>query len=185
MEKNRRFSHFYQSSDDIPLVLDSYVDLFSDFDPRPYSERALSEDFLFECKKASVEKRGKIHLRLFIPKSKRNSLDEIKIKKRLKEHFHKHFIEKKREIDKIKIDGFTWFLVGCLIMILTAVFLNESQGNFLFNLLITLAHPAGWFFLWEGLDKILITSKEHKPYYDFYRKMSNSVVSFLDYKPGK
>lgn len=182
MEKKKRIHQFYQSSEDIPLILDSYQDLFSDFDPRPYSEKALSEDFLFECKKASAEKNGRIHLKLFLPKSKRNSLDEIKIKKRLREHFHKHFLEKKREVDKIKLNGFTWFLSGCFIMILTAIFLNDDGGNFLFNLLISLAHPAGWFFLWEGLSKILITSKEHRPYYLFYKKMSNAIISFSDCK---
>ena len=30
----------------ISLVLDSYDDLFSDFDPRDYSQKALSDDFL-------------------------------------------------------------------------------------------------------------------------------------------
>ena len=60
--KEKRFEHFYESADDIPLVLDSYDDIFSDFDPRPYSERAMSGDFLLECKKASAEKKKKIHL---------------------------------------------------------------------------------------------------------------------------
>ncbi len=182
MEKKKRFDRFYQSADDIPLVLDSYEDIFTDFDPRPYSEKALSEDFLFECKKASVDKKRKIHLKLFIPKSKRNPLDEIKIKKRLKEHFHKHLLEKRREIDKIKISGFTWFLVGSLMIVLSAIFLNSDKKTFLFSLLITLAHPAGWFFMWEGLGKMLITSRERMPNYIFYKKMSNSIVSFLNYK---
>jgi len=37
MKKKKRFNHFYQSADDIPLVLDSYEDIFTDFDPRSYS----------------------------------------------------------------------------------------------------------------------------------------------------
>ena len=32
----------------VSLVLESYNDIFSDFDPRNYSERALSDDFLIE-----------------------------------------------------------------------------------------------------------------------------------------
>ncbi len=179
--KKRGFEHFYRSAEDIPLILDSYEDIFSDFDPRPYSEKALSEDFLVECKKASTEKKGRITLRLFTPQQKRNSIDEIKIKKRLKEHFHKHFLEKKKEIMKIKLNGFFWLIVGCLMILLSAIFLDSNKGTFLFKLLITLTHPAGWFFMWEGLGKILITSKEKIPNYNFYKKMMNSIISFSNY----
>ena len=31
---------------EISLLLDSYTGIFSDFDPRPYAERTLSDDFL-------------------------------------------------------------------------------------------------------------------------------------------
>ena len=41
---------------EISLSLDNYDDIFSDFDPRPFSQRALSDDFLIEAKKASRDK---------------------------------------------------------------------------------------------------------------------------------
>ena len=40
----------------ISLSLNSYDDIFSGFDPRPYSQRALSDDFLAESKRASRDK---------------------------------------------------------------------------------------------------------------------------------
>ena len=39
----------------ISLWLDDYADIFSDFDPRPFSQRALSDDFLNEAKKVVRE----------------------------------------------------------------------------------------------------------------------------------
>ena len=33
----------------VSLWLDTYEDIFSDFDPRPYGQRALSEDFVAEA----------------------------------------------------------------------------------------------------------------------------------------
>ena len=41
---------------EISLIIDTYDDIFSDFDPRPYSQRALSDDFLLEARKASKDK---------------------------------------------------------------------------------------------------------------------------------
>ncbi len=180
----KRFKHFYQSAEDIPLVLDSYEDIFSDFDPRPYSEKALSGDFLLECKKASTDKSGKINLKFFVPKQKRSPLDEIKIKKRLMEHFRKHLIKKKREMFKIGLHGFNWLILGSFMMLLSAIFL-DYKGPFWFNLIISLVHPAGWFFMWEGLGKIFITSKEKEPDYLFYKKMSNARISFLNCQTKK
>jgi len=73
----------------ISLILDSYNDLFSDFDPRNYSERTLSDDFLLECKRAARDRDPKMNfeLRLLIPKTRRNANDELIIKHRLKSHF--------------------------------------------------------------------------------------------------
>ncbi|NYT12918.1 MAG: hypothetical protein GKC01_00225, partial [Candidatus Methanofastidiosa archaeon] len=58
----------------ISLILDSYDDLFSDFDPRPYSVRGLSDDFLIECRRAvrGIKTESPVlELRLLVPKNKR------------------------------------------------------------------------------------------------------------------
>jgi len=171
---------YLESGAGIPLVVDSYNDIFSDFDPRPYTHRALSEDFLLECKKASIEKNDKIRLRIFVPKSKRNSLEEIKIKKRLKEHFNKHFREKRKEISGMKVEGAFWCFMGAIMMVVSAFFVGRPDLSFGVHLLITLVQPAGWFFLWEGLGKILISPHEKMPDFNFYKKMTGVEISFAN-----
>jgi len=163
----------------ISIVLDSYNDLFSDFDPRPYFIRALSDDFLLECKKAAVVKTNKLELRLLLPSRKRNISDEIKIKKRLKEYFQKHFKEKQRELNKVKLKGLFWFLAGAVVMI-SAPFLFNNE-DYLFRVLAIMSEPAAWFFFWEGLGKIFLLSKSEVEDYKFYKKMTNLEVSFLNY----
>jgi hypothetical protein len=170
----------FNNPNEIPLILESYEDIFSDFDPRDYEKKALSEDFLNECKKASFDKENKIILKLFTPRNKRDSHIENDIKKRLKEHFNKHFIEKKEELKKLKKEGIFWFILGCLLIIITSFPIQENI-SFLIRVLLNIAHPAGWFFLWEGLGKILLTSKEKKPTFNFYKKMSKCSVEFSYY----
>ncbi len=167
-----------ESREEIPLILDSYEDIFSDFDPRGFSQRALSGDFLLECKKASVDKK-KIELKLFIPRKKRNLKEEVKIKRRLKEHFKKHAKEKKIEIRRIKLNGTFWTIIGAGTMI-TSAFFFATPSSFFQHLMAVLVQPAGWFFLWEGLAKILIAPKEKMPDYRFYKKMANSEISFMN-----
>lgn len=62
---------------EICLILDTYDDIFSDFDPRPYDERGLSDDFLSEARKAVKKKPSEtIELKFLIPANKRNLSDE-------------------------------------------------------------------------------------------------------------
>lgn len=165
----------------ISLILDSYDDIFSDFDPRNYSEKALSDDFLIECKKAARDKDDRPELRFLIPKKKRNYRDELRIKKRLKEHFQRHFKEKEKEIKSMRIRGGIWFAIGAILMILGTFFYKNADKSFLLNLLFIIIEPAGWFFFWEGLNMIFLMPRDKISDYEFYRKMARSEIFFLDY----
>jgi len=164
----------------IQLVLDSYPDIFSDFDARGYSEKALSDDFLYECKKAAVDKKEGLELSFLMPKSKRDKTTESMIKKRLKNHFLRHFHIKKKEIRKIRKIGFLWFFLGVVISILYATFLHDKSG-FLFTFILIMAEPASWFLFWEGLGKIFIEARKEMPDYEFYKKMVHADIYFADY----
>ena len=166
----------------ISLILDSYQDLFSDFDPRPYSEKALSEDFLEECNRAARDKRGEgVELRLMIPAKKRSIAEETKIKKRLKNHFFKHFKEKEKEIRGSRGVGLFWVFLGTIIMVGATFLYRFEHDSFLFDLLFVILEPAGWFTFWEGLHQFFLDYKTQLPNYHFYKKMSRLDISFVNY----
>ena len=164
----------------VSLVLNSYDDIFSSFDPRGYSEKSLSDDFLNECKKAAKDKSDDFELRLMLEKSKRSVSDEAKIRRRLKEHFQKHFNEKQGEIRKIKNEGFIWVVLGAL-LIFGIVFGSIKFESIVLQSILTILEVPGWFLLWEGMSKILMESRRLNPEYDFYKKMALSQIIFLSY----
>ncbi|MEM4347675.1 MAG: hypothetical protein QW802_03720 [Candidatus Altiarchaeota archaeon] len=169
---------------EISLWLDSYDDIFSDFDPRPYSERALSDDFLSEAKKASRGKAsGMIELKLLIPKHNRDESKEKIIKRRLRDHFRKHSNLLGREIENVKKKGILFTLFGILLMVLatTVLFNQPEEKNFLMSLIVVILEPAGWFLFWHGLDTALFESNKIRPEFEFYQKMSNCDIIFLEY----
>lgn len=170
----------------ISLALHSYDAIFSDFDPRPFSERSVSDDFIYECKRAVRHKEGKFELRLLIPARLRNVKDEMFIRNRLKEYFKKHLHEKEKEIKSIKREGIRWFFIGSLILTFSTLlyeykYLANSWLKFLVDFLFIISQPAGWFTFWEGLGKIFIVSREQLPDHDFYKKMENTDILFFDY----
>jgi hypothetical protein len=183
MEKEK--NKFNIQEGNISLVLESYDALFSDFDPRAYSERGLSDDFLFECKKAVVSREGIAELRLLIPAHLRKVNEETKIKKRLKEYFRKHYREKEKEMKSIRNKGILWFIAGTIAMLISTLIYEYKifydLSKFLFNFLFVISQPAGWFFFWEGLGKIFIESKQVLPEYDFLKRMSEANIYFLNY----
>lgn len=163
----------------ISLILEGYNDLFSDFDPRPTEQRALSDDFLLEIKRAARDKELGLELRLMMPKIKRNLTEEAKIKKRIKAHFNKYYKEKEKEIRKLRIEGGLLCFIGIALSI-AATFIY-SNTSFLSTLALVILEPAGWFSIWNGLDKIFFEVRGKKPDINFYKKMANANVSFISY----
>jgi len=167
---------------EISLMLDTYDDIFSDFDPRPFSNRSLSDDFLVEAKHATREKSsGQIELKFLIRKEKRDTQIETTIKKRLHEHFRKHFTQTQEEISSIINKGYLMIFLGIVIMVGTAIVTFNKINIFTNHLLIILLEPAGWFTFWTGLDQIFYETKRVKPDADFYEKMMNVEIEFIPY----
>jgi len=178
MEPEKRGEKVNLREGNISLLVNSYNYLFSDFDPRDYPERILSEDFIEECRRAVREKEGKIELILLCPKNNRNFKDETKIKKRIKEYFSYNLKKENDSRRKLRLEGAFWFLMGTIMMVL-ATFL-AGKANFFLRLLEIMAVPAGWFFFWEGLGKVIITSREELSEYEFYERMSKADIIFAD-----
>lgn len=179
-EEAEKFSEMDKEAN-VSLIMHSYDDIFSSFDPRSYSERSISIDFLDECKRATREKGKEIELRILIPKGFRNFRDESKIKKRLRDHFKHHFAIEKREIKKIVSEGAGWFLIGTCFILTTSWLHAIEDPSFLMRVLITMMEPAGWFSFWEGLGKIFIVTKEKSENYLFYKKMQDAEINFSEY----
>jgi hypothetical protein len=167
----------------ISLMLDEYDDIFSGFDPRPYSERAISVDFLSEAQRASVDKpTGQTMLVLLMPEKLRDLRVESVIKRRLRSHFDRHFKRLKKSRAGIIRGGFSFFLLGIVIMFLASFILyNYPSGDLLVSFLIILFEPAGWFLFWNGLEQILFESKKLLPELEFNKKMARADIIFQSY----
>jgi len=165
----------------ISLILESYNDIFSSFDPRPYDQKALSDDFLIECKRAAEDKETDVEVRMLVPKHKRNLEDEAKIKKRLKKHFQNHYKLKQEEKKRLRARGIVWAFIGAMLILLATILYTQIYRGFIFTLLFTLFEPAGWFTIWNGFEKIFIDSKEKVKDYKFYKIMSKTKIGFYSY----
>ena len=161
---------------EIFLRLEQYDDIFSDFDIRPYSRRALSADFLNEIKRASYDKSNDgIELALYVPAAGRQVSKEPVIAERLSTHFTKHFLLMRQEKRKVIATGLGMVALGIICMVFATLIIVEDPANdFWLSFLVVFLEPAAWFLLWEGMDQIVFTTKDMGPELNFYRKMSHS-----------
>lgn len=166
----------------ISIWLDHYEDIFSDFDPRPLSERALSDDFLKEAKKVSKEKSGiALELKLLIPDKARNNEHEKIVHTHLQDYFREKHVALSSEMKGIRHKGIRFTLFG-LLMMLTAGYISSLQSPlFAMHALFVIVEPAGWFLMWTGLDHIVYLSNQKKSDLEFYTRMANGTVTFHSY----
>ncbi len=172
------------SMSEISLILDNYDDIFSKFDPRPYSERGLSEDFLSEIKKGCKDKStGQVELTFLVPSTIKDPQRELLIEKRLKNHFQKHYDIVNKDIWAVRRTGGMWVLIGAGLSVIATLLYSHSNvsNNVLDNFAFVLFEPASWFVMWAGFEQIFNTWKKDKGDLDFYKRMTESKISFLPY----
>lgn len=169
------------AASEISLMLDTYDDIFSDFDPRHYDRRALSDDFLQEAKKAARDKDGTVELRFLISQTKRNTELETVIRQRLHNHFKRHAELLAAEVRQTKRKGLLMTFLGTFMIVVASYLSSLASEQFFINFLIIVLQPAGWFTAWTGMDEIYYTVREQKPDIDFYHKMTHATILFTPY----
>ncbi|RLG19284.1 hypothetical protein DRN67_03105 [Candidatus Micrarchaeota archaeon] len=166
---------------DVSIALDRYSDIFSDFDPRPFSKRELSEDFLKELERRILtDVRGNFEIRFYLPKALRDEKAEDIIIKRLKAYFRATMREIEKQDEGIKKSGITFIITGIIALAIYAFLVPDLTMGAVPTMLEILLVPIGWFFMWEGLGKILLGERDRlKKKIDFYKKLSKANFIFL------
>ncbi len=168
---------------EISISLETYDDIFSDFDPRDYSKRGLSEDFINEVKRASGDKpQNGIEVRLLIPENLRDIGHEKVIKERLRHHFSHRSSTLEKEAKVSYNTGLKFIVFGIiLMMVATVLSFYYGKDSLLVDFLIVLVEPGGWFLFWEGSNIAIFESKKLKPEVEFYKKLSKCEIEFIPY----
>ena len=165
----------------LQIWLDSYDDMFSDFDPRPYSKRMWSDDFFTQIRMMVKDHSKKVAiLRILIPvKEKKEDIDKI-LENRLSLFISHRKEEVLKERKKAVYNGIYYILLGTFVMLVTEYINLKYRDEFSWHFLLQVFEPLGWFLLWMGLDKIV---DSRKTIHDlrFFTKLANARIEFTIY----
>ena len=145
----------------LDLWLDDYSDIYSDFDSRQYLKRRVSEDFVDELRLSFAHKEAFVSdIILQIPAGKRDDTQEPFIA----ESLHTFFKRQQASTDKLwrrKRSGSWLLVIGGIIIMTTATFVTYKVPHSLFSQVIRVVlEPAGWFFVWRGLEGLFSDLKK-------------------------
>lgn len=172
-----------QEARTLSLWIDSYNDIFSDFDPRPFSQRMISEDFIAQLKRSSREFRDKIAvLKLMVPDGTQKEEIEKVVKKRLQSYFMSMHGQIVDEVRHTRSRSMYFIASGILLMLASSYITYLKLSGFHFSILLVLFEPGGWFLFWTGLDLFFSFSKNRKGESGFYSKLIDAHVEFTSYK---
>lgn len=145
---------------EISIAIDTWDDIFSDFDPRPLNERELSEDFINELKRRYRETRkGSFRVSIYAPVALRDEKAERIVTQRLKKHFRHWTLVRQKQLNGIRARGFIFVTCGVLSLgFLTFITFFKLFSELAIEILGIILMPLGWFGIWEGFSKIVDTS---------------------------
>lgn len=167
---------------DIVLWIDAYSDIFSDFDPRAFTSRSVSDDFVAQVRKAAREfSQRPVVLRLLVPEKMRTPEDEVVIQNRLRVFFDQNLMRLKETLSITRRKGILFGVSGFMVLLVASYLKDMQSAKFLITFLVTLFEPAGWFLLWAGFDHFTVISKEKRSELKFYKRMAGIGISFGSY----
>ena len=172
---------------EISIAIDTWDDIFSDFDPRPLGIRALSEDFIAELKKRYRETRkGAFLVTIYAPISLKNAESEKAVIQRLKKHFKHRAMQRQKELNRIRRRGLIFVIMGiCFLGFLTIITYFQLYRELTIEILGIIFMPLGWFGIWEGFSKIIDTSPMFIQEEILFNKLSKANYQFKHIEEDK
>ncbi|MCI0504304.1 hypothetical protein L0Y65_06380 [Candidatus Micrarchaeota archaeon] len=171
-ERARTVSDVLQKAD---ISIDSYEDIFSDFDPSPIEKRLLSEDFIYELRRRhAATGKGEFVVNFTLPKSMRSEKTEALIRKRIKEHFKSRVREIERKAREKADNGSHRLLAGVLLTIALFLFPQLEIVP-----VLTILSVLIWYSLWSGLENVLEASSSLRRKKAFAEKFMKAEYSFI------
>jgi hypothetical protein len=163
---------------EIIISLESYDDIFDDFDVREFGIRSISADFV-NVINSRIRRRdfGKeIMLTLTLPSGRRSKPEEKRICGRIKEHFAKSTSWwAKKEGDEAR-NGIFFMLAGIAVYMAGGLLVPQESMHALRQYLLI----PSWFLVWHSLDLLIVNVPKIGDRKQFNRYMEKARIAFKD-----
>ena len=166
----------------IDIALDSYTDIFNEYDPSPFKKRDLNPellDYLEDCS-TDIPLKYPIVIQFNLPKENHDLMKETKIKDGFKSYYSFLSFSAEKEYKKLIIQNIYNVLISIFLLLagLTLEF-YFSNIDFLFtSILSNVIVIGGWVFMWQAITMIVFERKSYKEKYLKYKRFTKAPIKF-------
>jgi len=168
---------------ELSLWLDSYDDIYSDFDARTLLKRRISEDFIHELEIAFKRREENTDLLILrVPVAVRHPEDERLITERLRNYFNHEYEHYLQVVKKDTGRNIAFFCISIIVMFASVIINIPGNQRFAhLTPLRILLEPAGWFFFWNSLEYFFFKRKPEVLKATFWQTVAGWKVLFRSY----
>lgn len=169
-----------QDLKDISIAIDSWDDIFSDFDPRPMPDRTLSEDFIIELTRRYREgEKGRTVVTIHAPVELRNDHVEHVVINRIRLYLSQRHDQARMVIRRQRLRGLLFVILGfCFLSLLTLIEYKNVVTPLHYKFVEIIMMPLGWFGIWEGFSKIIEIPFKLNNDTQVYKRLSKASYKF-------
>ncbi|HSB47424.1 MAG TPA: hypothetical protein VLD37_05400 [Candidatus Bilamarchaeum sp.] len=158
------------------VALDSYDEIFSDFDPSPYTTRLLSEDFIRELRRrCTATGKGDFVVNFTLPRALRSEKIEGLVRKRIRDHFRSNLSDIEKAAKEKTRRGLLRIALGVAISV-PLFFLPVIETLPVLTVLSVLM----WYALWSGFEHVFEVSARLERKKMFYDKFLRADYNFVN-----
>ncbi|MBW4484230.1 MAG: hypothetical protein KME14_16970 [Tildeniella torsiva UHER 1998/13D] len=166
----------------IEVSLDSYTDIFSEWDPAPFKRRELDSDLQFYLENSADEipTQHSIEVCFTLPPGTRDEAMEQEVRAGLGNSLDFKIYLLKKEIKLINTRTFRYVLAGLGTLLVARLIAEPAEFNVVTSVLTEGLFIGGWVFLWEAVSLFFFSNRDLYYRYRTYKRLRGSQVIFSD-----
>jgi len=187
MKKDPLFGEIYRFDEStdrymIEIGIDTYADIFNQWDPAPFKRRDLDADLeiYLEGSSEEIPLRYSIELFFILPVGKRDKNIEEETRIAISSYFSFRLYFLRKHLQKITILVLRYLVLGFVLLWVGTNFpdyVTETESDW--AIVVTEGiFIGGWVFLWESVSLFFFSGREQRYRYRLFKRLHRAPVFF-------
>lgn len=169
----------------IEVSLDSYDDIYDEWDPSPFKKRDIEDEFddFIRDSSSDIPIKFKLIIELFLPSDEKNELKE-KLLLQAYDNFYRFNLRRaKKEKQALQKKAIN-YLVLALIFLFFGYFYEPLEANIFLKVFKEGIFIGGWVFLWEVFTVLFITMTTQRKAINTIERLIHAKIVFIYTDPN-
>ena len=164
----------------IEVSLDSYDDVYDDWDASPFKRRDIEDEFNDFILNSSqdIPLHFGISIVLYLPLSKKDQQKESALQSAY-ENYYAYAIDRLNKSKSNLYKKITFYFLLSVFLLSVASFFFKGDNSVFIKVLHEGIFIGGWVFLWEFFTSIFIKSRDLNEEYKLYKRLYQSKIKFV------